>query len=151
MFSIRLLGYDRTEVEQQIANLQAKLDELTTAYEDSKQQVGQLQAYIEDYEIRLASARRDRAQALSQSGFKPSNIIVLIGPVSTFSSIAPLADTLDKLPDLSIQFRVFRDGFYRIDAWIENVDSLTKWLQSQTGVRAVHCEQDTLHVTIKDI
>lgn len=146
-----MFGYDRTEVEQKMGELQAKLHEVTTAYEEAQKQVSQLQAHIEDYEIRLAAARRDRVQALSQNGTNVPNAIILMGPVSTFASLASLAGKLDHLDELSIQFRTFRDGFYRVDVWVENMVALSTWFKEQPNVREVHIEENTLHVVLKEV
>lgn len=150
MFSLRLFGYDRMEVEQKLSDLDAKIQELTTAHQQAQTTISQLQAQIEDYEIRLAAARRDRVQALAKTGAPQPNAVVILGPVDTFAVVASLAEAIEKREDLSVQFQIYRDGLYRLDIWVEGVNALADWIRSQPGVREVSLDGNTIHVTLRE-
>ena len=150
MFPIRLLGYDRSEVEGELMRLQEQIQELKAALGEAKTAVNELQMQLEESSILLAAARRDRLLVLQETTSHQIPVTLIFGPVRTFASLVPLVDDLEELPDLTVKFRIYRDGVYRVDAMIDATEQLEKWLKRNPSVRDVFFEDSSFQVLLKE-
>lgn len=148
MFSIRLFGYDRSEVKTKVRRLQAQMKSLQESLNESETKASQLQAQLEDCSIRLSAVRRDRLQALASTATHQFLLVVRIGPVPSYAALVPLVEDLEQYAGLLIQFRVFRDGIYQINGRAEDVGAMIDWFKQHPQVRAVHREEDGIHVIV---
>lgn len=144
-FDVRLFGYERSAVNDRLAELEREL-------QDSKSEAGRLRARLsqaesqkEELSVTVAAMRRQQIQMVSRSGMGEP-VSVIVGPADSLGLITGLIDALEGSPHFSAQFRVFRDGFYRVDGQAHDRANLLGWLKGQTGVRDVSADEETLHV-----
>jgi hypothetical protein len=75
-------------------------------------------------------------------------VVVVVGPTTSLPPIEPVVDALEQAPGLSIEFRLFRDGVYRVDGRVSSRGQLARWLEGQPGVESVFVDGETLHVFV---
>lgn len=77
-------------------------------------------------------------------------VVILVGPTDSYASVEEIIDRIDDAPGLRVDFRLFRDGVYRVDGRTPDTVALAALLQRLPGVRAVTIEGETLHVTLAE-
>ena len=73
-------------------------------------------------------------------------LIILVGPCAGIASIDGLIREIDEAPHLEVGFRLFRDGFYRVDGHTDDRTEVGTWLSARTGVQSVVDDGTALHV-----
>ncbi len=73
-------------------------------------------------------------------------VVVLVGPCTGIASIGDLIVDLESSPHLRVSFRLFRDGFYRVDGHAADRVQLGEWLGARRDVQSVVDDASALHV-----
>ena len=73
-------------------------------------------------------------------------VMILVGPCAGIASIDGLIREIDEAPHLEVGFRLFRDGFYRVDGQTDDRSDVGTWLSAQASVQSVVDDGTTLHV-----
>jgi hypothetical protein len=73
-------------------------------------------------------------------------VMILVGPCRGIASIDELIRDIDDAPHLRAGFRLFSDGFYRVDGHTDDRAQIGNWLSARTGVQSVVDDGTTLHV-----
>ncbi len=89
-------------------------------------------------------AARARPTTAAAPGGAP--LVLLLGPVDHLSEVEGLSDALEAWPGLSIRFRLFRGGLYRLDGRTGDVEGVRRWLLRRTDVASVVRDGEILHV-----
>jgi hypothetical protein len=149
MFGTRWFGYDRSEVDEMMKQVDLYATKLEGELKDAQERIRELEAETEQFEVRMAALRRERRAATTGDNSQQQSITIILGPASTFAKIAVVADDVESVDCLSIRFRVFRDGFYRIDAMTDKLQVVVAWFEEHPGTREVRVDQETIHVILK--
>lgn len=73
-------------------------------------------------------------------------IVVSISPVERLPDVEELVEALEFAPGLTTRFRVFRQGAYRLDGYVEDAERLLAWIRSLPGVASARVDRDVVHV-----
>lgn len=73
-------------------------------------------------------------------------VVLLVGPCAGIASIGDLIVDLESSPHLRVSFRLFRDGFYRVDGHAADRVQLGEWLGARRDVQSVVDDASALHV-----
>ena len=147
-FGRAVLGYPRAEVEQRLAALQEEVERERRELESAAARIAEMEARAEEREVAIAALRRQRAQV--EGHFANTNpVVVMIGPVAALQPLVELIDDLEEAPGLSIQFRIFRDGFYRVDGYASDAAALRQWFEVHPRVRSAVFENGALYIAPK--
>lgn len=144
-FGTALLGYDKVSVSQRVGDMEKDLGEATQEIERLQAQLAQANANNEALNATVAAMRRQQIQALMGSD-ATTPVTVLVGPTDSLGVIAGLIDALEGSTYFTPQFRVFRDGFYRVDGRAHDRAKLIEWLRGQSSVHDIAVDEETLHV-----
>jgi hypothetical protein len=145
-----LFGYSRAEVKRRIKTFEAQISDATSALEAARQEIARLEARVEEQEVIIAALRRKIIEVSDGSGNGLTEPIeILIGPVNVLGSIAGLIDDLEAMPHLTPKFRVYRDGFYRVDGTTDNILAVVRWLEAHSETGDVVVQDDAIHVLPK--
>ena len=147
-YGFQLFGYRRKKVDRRVSQLEESVKQAQLHATDLANQLKALRAENEELQTSLASMRRLHVHLASQSEH-PEAVMVMVGPTDTLSPIVRLIDAIDEYPDFSIRFRFFRDGFYRVDGFVQDKKRLLEWLQSSADVHQITVEEETIHVVPK--
>lgn len=79
----------------------------------------------------------------------PQAVVVLIGPCEGLMGVASLVREMEDFPGLEVEFRLFKEGVYRVDGEIADLESLAKWLRDRPDVVSVALDDHTVHVLPK--
>lgn len=150
LFGSQLFGYEKRAVDQKIRSLQMELDAASEKVLDLEGQLSLMEAQKDELTVTVAAMRRQQIQ-VTRAADSSEAVTVMVGPTDVLGVIAGLIDSLDGSPHLSVGFRMFRDGFYRVDGRAHDKDKLISWLRSQSAVRDVVVDQETLHVFPKGV
>ena len=149
-FGTALFGYDKISVSQRMAEMEKELEEATKEIEQLRAQLARTEARNEELNATVAAMRRQQIQVLTGND-DAAPVTVLVGPTDSLGVITGLIDALEGSPHLMVQFRIFRDGFYRIDGRAHDRAKLVEWLRSQSAVRNIAVDQETLHVVPRGV
>lgn len=149
MFGTRWFGYDRSEVDEMMKQIDIYVTKLEGELKDAQERIRELEAETEQFEVRMAALRRERRSAMTGENAHQQSITIILGPASTFAKIAGVADDVETVECLNIRFRVFRDGFYRIDALTDKQQVVVAWFEQHPVTREVRVDQETIHVILK--
>lgn len=144
-FATALLGYDKVSVSQRVGDMEKQLNDATQEIGRLRVQLAQAEANSEALNATVAAMRRQQIQVLT-GGDATAPVTVLVGPTDSLGVIAGLIDALEGSTHFSPQFRVFRDGFYRVDGRTHDRMKLVAWLRSQSSVHDIAVDDETLHV-----
>lgn len=96
--------------------------------------------------------RRQHVQRINGLGsLYGQTVTLMMGPTDSLTSITRLIDALDGCPHLMAHFRVFRDGFYRIDGTAVDMDRLVSWLNRLPDVRETVVEGESVHIVPRGV
>ena len=143
-FRRQLFGYNRNDVKKRLKLCENELHDSVARLEAANARIAGLEADIEEYKITVDSVRRQLAQASTTAGAEP--IALMIGPTDNLAVISALVDGLEAMTSLTPQFRVYRDGFYRLDGVTTNRLGVIDWLRSHLDVAVVDDRGDALFV-----
>lgn len=149
-FSKQLFGYSLKDVDARVKQLQQSYEEARDEVEDLTNKLARLESQKEELAITVAAMRRQQIHVSSREG-AGEPVTVLVGPTDSISGIANLIDALEGSPHLAVRFRVFRDGFYRVDGEAHDRTKLLGWLRAQSDVRELSIDQETVHVSPRGV
>lgn len=145
VFDRQLFGYKRTQVNRRLQQMKQELSEAMQQIENLSAKVLKAEEERDLLTATVYAMRRQQFNAVTPSNSEES-IIILIGPSDSLAPIMNLIDHLERAPNLKIAFRVFRDGFYRIDSRCSNMREFIAWLKLQDHIRHVEVDGETIHV-----
>ncbi len=144
-FETQLFGYHRSKVNRKFQQMQNELLEvsqqlqtLTKKLESSDRERNELGALV-------AAMKQHNVETVNQL-ISHSSLVILVGPSDSIASLAKVIDLLEHVPNLTISFRIFRDGFYRVDGQSEKINQIASWLKLQEDVHEVEINGETIHV-----
>lgn len=73
-------------------------------------------------------------------------VVLLLGPVDRLTEVEELVDAVSAWPDLTVRFRLFRAGVYRMDGEVRDLEALRLRLLERADVAGVVRDGQTLHV-----
>lgn len=149
-FETQLFGYSRSSVDRRIRGMQQEVEELTRQVADLRAKLSKAESSKEELSIALAAMRRQHIQVATQSGVSEP-VTVMVGPTDSLGVITGIIDFLEGSPHLQVQFRVFRDGFYRVEGQAHDRGKLIGWLRSQSDVRDLSVDQEMIHIVPRGI
>jgi hypothetical protein len=127
-----------------------QLNEAAVAVQVAEERIARLESEIEEFKVTVAGLRRKLAQDKDTAdGDVTEPVVVLVGPVEMLGAITGLVDDLETVPNLVPRFRVYRDGFYRVEASTSNLLAVVRWLESREDVGEVVVQDDAIHVVPK--
>jgi cell division septum initiation protein DivIVA len=145
--SRELLGFNRNEVRRRFKAYETQLSEMTVALQVAEERIARLEAEIEEYKVTVASLRRKVAEARDTTdGDAVEPVVILVGPANVLGDITGLIDDLETVPNLLPRLRVYRDGFYRVEASTNNLMAVVRWLEARDDVNEVAVQDDAIHV-----
>ncbi len=145
-FAKQLFGFEKSAVYRVLDELETEIAELAEKVESLGDQLKESTAQREELSLTIAAMRRQHIQMFAQKDGNVEPVTVMIGPTRTLGDITGLIDSMEGCPHLIPKFRVFRDGFYRVDGSAVDKDRLITWLHSLSDVRDTIVEGETLHV-----
>lgn len=145
-FGKQLFGFEKTAVYRVLDELETEIAELTAKVDSLGDQLKESTAQREELSLTIAAMRRQHIQMFAQKDGNVEPITVMIGPARALGDITGLIDSMEGCPHLIPKFRVFRDGFYRVDGSAVDKSRLITWLHSLAEVRDTIVEGETLHV-----
>ncbi|MHB1684823.1 MAG: hypothetical protein ACYCYO_18685 [Bacilli bacterium] len=147
--STSVFGYRRTEVDRTIASLKDDSARMKAELERSRARIEQLQGDLEEYKVTVATLRRQRVDTPQGADAAVKPLTLMIGPTDTLGIIVTLVEDIETSPEMMIRFRVFRDGFYRIDGYTKDYTSMIAKLQNRSDIRSLTVNGETLHIMPK--
>lgn len=149
-FNRELFGYARDEVDQELSRLSSAQEHLQRDFTHLQGRLRAVEADRETQRLVLAELRRT-AYRLSQHGDIPQEpVLIMVGPVHSFRAILDFSETVETLSFLAIRFRLFRDGYFRLDGHVTHLGSLLEWLRERPEVHSVTEDQGMLLVSISE-
>jgi hypothetical protein len=144
--SRQLFGYSKSVVDARLKSLRKELENTQQRLQQVQAQLAKAEAEREELAITVAAMRRQHIQVAAGTG--PGDpVTVVVGPTDSLGMITGLIDALEGSPHLSVQFRVFRDGFYRVDGQAHDRIKFIGWLRAQSAVRDVVVDEELVHVS----
>jgi regulator of replication initiation timing len=155
-YGVQLFGYRRVRVNRKIKSLERSLQEaladseqLQKSVQDLSLELKSLRAEKEEYRTAVMSLKRQQMDVVSEE--RPTvPMTVMVGPTDTVALIAHLMEALDNCPHLTVRFRLFRDGYYRVDGVTTDPVSLLSWLQKRPEVQVLDRDKGTIHVVPRE-
>lgn len=149
-FERQFFGYARSSVNESMKICEQKLADAEQQVSELKIRLANAESQKEELAITVAAMRRQHIQSVSLSGAGES-ITVVVGPTDSIGRITGLIDALEGSPHLAVRFRVFRDGFYRVDGQAHDRDKLIGWLRAQSLVRDIAVDHELVHVSPRGV
>ncbi|MCY0896520.1 MAG: hypothetical protein OWS03_09560 [Alicyclobacillaceae bacterium] len=145
-FGRQWLGFRREVVLRELAAYEQEMADLRAKLAEAEQRWQRAEAEREELSLTLAAMRRQQLQPLSSGSASMQPAIVLVGPTDVLGPITLVVDALESSPHFTPRFRVFRDGFYRVDGETADRTKLIDWLRALPEVRETRQDQETIHV-----
>jgi hypothetical protein len=145
-FGRQWLGFRREVVLREVAAYEQEIADLRAKLEEAEQRWKRAEAEREELSLTMAAMRRQQLHRPSSADTLLQPVIVLVGPTDVLGPITLVVDALESSPHFTPRFRVFRDGFYRVDGETADRTKLVDWLCALPDVRETHLEQETIHV-----
>ncbi len=149
-FERQFFGYAKSSVDESMKICEQKLADAEQQVSELKIRLANAESQKEELAITVAAMRRLHVQTVSLSGSGES-ITIIVGPTDSIGHIAGLIDALEGSPQLEVKFRVFRDGFYRVDGQAHDRDKLIGWLRAQSLVRDIAVDHELVHVSPRGV
>ncbi len=149
-FERQFFGYAKSSVDEKMKICEQKLADAEQQVSELTVRLAKAESQKEELAITVAAMRRQHIQSVSMSGAGES-ITVIVGPTDSIGHITGLIDALEGSPHLAVRFRVFRDGFYRVDGQAHDRNKLIGWLRAHSLVRNIAVDQELVHVSPRGV